>query len=281
MYKHAIAKFRGAVHVKPIQAYKDLIKEIKEASTSFVTDLSNADEGEVFASIHNLTGLYFLTDVAFKQRIARERESVECEYQHKWNEDVVDLVEYLHHNAAETAHYLHNTHIILAMIKPKVSDATLTDTDITLDPAPAASSTPCPGDEEAPAPPVQEKATGSPGRSSRPHVCTFCKKGFDKLPALNMHKAQKHKFKVELTSCPKCSKTFSSLASMQQHHESKHKLKEFHCDIDDCDYFSNTLEQLDHHRRRNHRSTFRFRCSKCHFVSVTSTELGQQRRCSF
>ena len=85
MYKHAIAKFRGAVHVKPIQAYKDLIKEIKEASTSFVTDLSNADEGEVFASIHNPTGLYFLTDVAFKQSIARERESVEHEYQHKWN----------------------------------------------------------------------------------------------------------------------------------------------------------------------------------------------------
>ena len=123
MYKHAIAKFRGAVHVKPIQAYKDLIKEIKEASTSFVTDLSNADEGEVFASIHNPTGLYFLTDVAFKQRIARERESVEHEYQHKWNEDVADLVDHLHHNAAETAHYLHNTHLILAMIKPMVSDA--------------------------------------------------------------------------------------------------------------------------------------------------------------
>ena len=152
---------------------------------------------------------------------------------------------------------------------------TLTDTDITLDPAPAASSTPCPGDEEVPAPPVQEKATGLPGRSSRPHVCTFCKKGFDKLPALNMHKAQKHKFKVELTSCPKCGKTFSSLASMQQHHDSKHKLKEFHCDIDDCDYFFNTLEELDHHRHRNHHSTFRFRCAKCHFVSVTSAELGQ------
>ena len=41
MYKYAIAKFRGAVHVRPVQAYKDLIKEIKEASTSFVTDLSN------------------------------------------------------------------------------------------------------------------------------------------------------------------------------------------------------------------------------------------------
>ena len=124
MYKYAIAKFRGAVHVRPVQAYKDLIKEIKEASTSFVTDLSDADEeGEVFASIHNPTGLYFLTDVAFKQRIARERESVEREYQHKWNEDVADLVEHLHHNAAETAHYLHNTYVILAMIKPKVSDA--------------------------------------------------------------------------------------------------------------------------------------------------------------
>ena len=83
MYKYAIAKFRGAVHVRPVQAYKDLIKEIKEAPTSFVTDLSNADEGEVFTSIHNPTGLYFLTDVAFKQRIARERESVEREYQHK------------------------------------------------------------------------------------------------------------------------------------------------------------------------------------------------------
>ena len=125
-------------------------------------------------------------------------------------------------------------------------NVTLTDTDITLDPTPAASSTPCPRGEEDPAPPVQEKVTGSPGRSSRPHIWTFCKKGFDKLPILNMHKAQKHKFKVELTSCPKCSKTFSLLASMQQHHESKHKLKEFHCDIDDCDYFSNTLEQLDH-----------------------------------
>ena len=34
-----------------------------------------------------------------------------------------DLVEHLHHNAAETAHYLHNMHVILAMIKPKVSDA--------------------------------------------------------------------------------------------------------------------------------------------------------------
>ena len=30
MYKYAIAKFRGAVHVKPIKAYKDLIKEIKK-----------------------------------------------------------------------------------------------------------------------------------------------------------------------------------------------------------------------------------------------------------
>ena len=83
MYKYAIAKFRGAVHVKPIKAYKDLIKEIKEASTSFVPDLSNADEEEVFASILNPTGLYFLTDVVFKQRIARERESVEREYQHE------------------------------------------------------------------------------------------------------------------------------------------------------------------------------------------------------
>ena len=123
MYKYAIAKFRGAVHVKPIKAYKDLIKEIKDASTSFVTDLSNADEDEVFASIHNPTGLYFLTDVVFKQRIARERESVEREYQHKWNDEVSDLVEHLHHNAAEMAHYLHNMHVILAMIKPKVSDA--------------------------------------------------------------------------------------------------------------------------------------------------------------
>ena len=123
MYKYAIAKFRGAVHVKPIKAYKDLIKEIKEASTSFVPDLSNADEEEVFASILNPTGLYFLTDVVFKQRIARERESVEREYQHKWNEEVSDLVEHLHHNAAETAHYMHNMHVILAMIKPKVSDA--------------------------------------------------------------------------------------------------------------------------------------------------------------
>ena len=35
-------------------------------------------------------------------------------------------------------------------------DVTLTDTDITLDPAPAASSTPRPGDKEAPAPPIQE-----------------------------------------------------------------------------------------------------------------------------
>ena len=123
MYKYAIAKFRGAVHVRPVQAYKDLIKEIKEASTSFVTDLSNADEDEVFASIHNPTGLYFLTDVVFKQKIARERELVEREYQHKWNDEVSDLVEHLHHNAAESAHYLHNMHVILAMIKPKVSDA--------------------------------------------------------------------------------------------------------------------------------------------------------------
>ena len=123
MYKYAIAKFRGAVHVRPVQAYKDLIKEIKEASTSFVTDLSNADEDEVFASIHNPTGLYFLTDVFFKQKIATERESVEREYQHKWNDEVSDLVEHLHHNTAESAHYLHNMHVILAMIKPKVSDA--------------------------------------------------------------------------------------------------------------------------------------------------------------
>ena len=57
--KYAIAKFRGAVHVKPIKAYKDLIKEIKEASTSFVPDLSSANEEEVFASILNPTGLYF------------------------------------------------------------------------------------------------------------------------------------------------------------------------------------------------------------------------------
>ena len=62
---------------------------------------------------------------------------------------------------------------------------------------------------------------------------------------------------------------------MQQHYDMKHKLKEFHCDIADCDYFSNSQEQLDHQRRRNHRATFKFRCSKCHFVSVTSAELGQ------
>ena len=43
MYKQAIAKFRGAVHVTPVTAYKDLIKEIKAASTSFVADLSDAE----------------------------------------------------------------------------------------------------------------------------------------------------------------------------------------------------------------------------------------------
>ena len=745
MYKYAIAKFRGAVHVRPVQAYKNLIKEIKEASTSFVTDLSNANEDEVFAAIHNPTGLYFITDVVFKQKIARERESVEREYQHKWNEEVSDLVEHLHHNAAETAHYLHNMHVILAMIKPKVSDAdymkilssvtlpmttvevvqyvdkfagvgvdadrirnhmpqpkkfqgrdkatslfaclvhyimrnnfvnvqkhqlgydgcaklfgvsvsalrrvftghvrkggreyhkerakkadkdsakqaakqeekrvtaaastsdlpkdeddqivckycgktfdsedrftahikrhfdqvrfydciycskqfelftelmehlnthvekkyvcyvckqacssphqlavhakthkfscqicpkslptkqqldhhmgishgtpvqvfqcsvctyictekavfyahfnkdhreldcnfcprkfklqsqldehvtrhhtevtvvdtidmavvapqmapvapkqpapvdasistdsvpapdsssvdptadstdlstvtdptldstgtdtpeggrnpssrenkicqacfmffenndlrvehikiyhrdlvvccrfchkirfaltmdqhvavshavcsactksfanhkllkahhkeckfsrpnvTTTDTDITLDPAPAASSTPRPGDEEGhTVQGIQQEATGSPCRPCRPHVCNVCKKGFDTAAAVNMHKDQKHKVKVVLTLCPECNKSFSSLASMQQHYDMKHKLKEFHCDIADCDYFSNSQEQLDHHRRRNHRATFKFRCSKCHFVSVTSEELGQ------
>ena len=80
MYKQAIAKFRGAVHVTPVAAYRDLIKEIKAASTSFITDLSNADEDEVFSSIQNPTGLYFFTNVVFKQRIARERESVERQY---------------------------------------------------------------------------------------------------------------------------------------------------------------------------------------------------------
>ena len=36
---------------------------------------------------------------------------------------MTDLVEHLHHNAAETAHYLHNMHVCLALLKPKVSDA--------------------------------------------------------------------------------------------------------------------------------------------------------------
>ena len=36
---------------------------------------------------------------------------------------MTDLVELLHHNVAETAHYLHNMHVCLALIKPKVSDA--------------------------------------------------------------------------------------------------------------------------------------------------------------
>ena len=150
-----------------------------------------------------------------------------------------------------------------------------TDTDVMLDPALAASSTPHPGDKETQTPPVQEKATGSPGRSSHPYVCSFCKKGFEKLPALNMHKAQKHKFKVVLTHCPDCLSTFSSLPSMQQHHMHKHKLKEFHCDMSDCDYFCYSAEELNKHRRRDHRSYFKFRCSKCHFVSVTSAELWQ------
>ena len=123
MYKHAIAKFRGAVHVTPLMAYRNLIKEIKKASTSFVTDLSDADENEVFNSILNPTCLYFLTDVVFKQKIARERESVERQYQLIWKKDVRDLVKNLHQNAAETAHYLHNMHICLALLKPKVSDA--------------------------------------------------------------------------------------------------------------------------------------------------------------
>ena len=123
MYKHAIAKFRGAVHITLIVVYRNLIKEIKEASTSFVADLSDGDEDEVFSSIQNPTGLYFLTDVVFKQMIARERESVKWQYQHVWKKDVMDLVEHLHHNAAEMAHYLHNMHICLALIKPKVSDA--------------------------------------------------------------------------------------------------------------------------------------------------------------
>ena len=155
-------------------------------------------------------------------------------------------------------------------------NVTTTDTDITLDPAPAASSTPRPGDEEDPTVQViQQEATGPPCRPCHPHVCNICKKGFDTVTAVNMHKDQKHKIKIVLTLCPKCNKSFSSLASMQQHFDMKHKLKEFHCDIADCDYFSNSQEQLDHHRRRNHRATFKFRCSKCHFVSVTSAELGQ------
>ena len=47
-------------------------------------------------------------------------------------------------------------------------DVTLpSDADVTLDPAPAASSTPRPEQEDAPVPPVKEKATGSPGRKVR------------------------------------------------------------------------------------------------------------------
>ena len=42
----------------------------------------------------------------------------------------------------------------------------------------------------------------------------------------------------------------------------------------DCDYFCYSAEELDNLRCRDHRSHFRFRCSKCHFVSVTSAELG-------
>ena len=132
-------------------------------------------------------------------------------------------------------------------------NVTLTsDTDVTLDPALAASSTPHPGDEETSAPPVQEKATRSPGWSNHPHICNICKKGFNKVPYLNIHKTQKHKFKVVLTSCPDCAKTCSLLAIMQQHHEHKHKLKEFYCEMSDCDYFCYSAEELDNHRRRNH-----------------------------
>ena len=111
------------MHVTPIAAYRNLIKEIKAASTSFIADHSDADEDEVFSSILNPTGLYFLTNVVFMQKIARERESMEQQYQHIQKKDVTDLVEHLHHNTAETAHYLHNMHICLALIKPKFNDA--------------------------------------------------------------------------------------------------------------------------------------------------------------
>ena len=82
-------------------------------------------------------------------------------------------------------------------------NVTTTDTDITLDPAPAASSTPRPGDEEGHTVQViQQEATGSPRRPCHPHVCNVCKKGFDTAAAVNMHKDQKHKVKVVLTLFP-------------------------------------------------------------------------------
>ena len=122
LFEQAITQFRGSVLVNAKRAYKKLISDIKAASISFVPDLHGADEDEVFASIKNPTNLYFITDIAFKHKIARERESVAREQDHVWSDEVNDLLDNLHYNAAETAHFLHNMHVCLALIKEKVSD---------------------------------------------------------------------------------------------------------------------------------------------------------------
>ena len=122
MFEQAATHFRGAVHVNARRAYKKFISDIKTASLSFVPDLQGADEEEVLASIQNPTNLYFITDIAFKHKIARERESVALEQDHVWSDEVNKLIENLHYNAAETAHFLHNMHVCLSLIKEKVSD---------------------------------------------------------------------------------------------------------------------------------------------------------------
>ena len=88
-----------------------------------------------------------------------------------------------------------------------------TDTDVTLDPAPVASSTPQPEDAEEPSQaPVKES-----------YICGLCGKPFDNEAALSMHESHNHNIKSVLTPCIKCGRVFQSLASMLQQHAQKHQ----------------------------------------------------------
>ena len=107
------------------------------------------------------------------------------------------------------------------MRRPTPQPQSGTNTDVTMDTAPQASSTHRPDVEPTPLVPAQQRLTGSPRRASRTYVCGPCGKTFDTEHGLSMHKSNKHKVKVRQTKCDKCDKVFQSLGQMLQHCNAK------------------------------------------------------------
>ena len=142
------------------------------------------------------------------------------------------------------------------------------------DPAPAKEPEPAPAPEPEPAPVAeptpqasgsdQPSATGSKstGRSSRPHACEYCDRGFGKVSSLHMHISQAHKDKVDpsllntLADCNICNRQFASYVNLEQHEDDIHKTPapvpavptptpsrpthHYYCPFSNCDYYGYT-----------------------------------------